>query len=170
MLRIGQWVKNRILLIDPGFYSYRLFSRIDENGGYFVSRLKSNASPLILKTNSTHRGRAIDLHGKHLKGVLDKLKREMLDVEVEVQFKRRAYRGVATTDTKRFRMVAVYNGDEEKYHLYITSILTEMLNAEEIAKLYSARWEVEILFKELKSKYALDLVPTSNPMVIEALI
>ena len=29
-----------------------------------------------------------------------------------------------------------------------------------------ARWEVEILFKELKSKYALDVVPTSNPQVI----
>ncbi|MCQ8903646.1 MAG: transposase [Methanothrix sp.] len=63
----------------------------------------------------------------------------------------RAYRGVAATDTKRFRMVAVYNEDEEKYHLYITNILTEMLNAEEIAKLYSARWGVEILFKNSKA-------------------
>lgn len=170
MLRIGRWVKDRILLIDLGFYSYRLFSRIDENGGYFVSRLKSNANPLIIKTNSVHRGRAIDLQGKHLKDVLGKLKREMLDADVEVKFKRRAYRGVAKIDTKRFRIVAVYNEDEDRYHFYITNIPTERLNAEEIAKLYSARWEVEILFKELKSKYALDLVPTSNPMVIEALI
>jgi putative transposase len=29
---------------------------------------------------------------------------------------------------------------------------------------------VEILFKELKSKYALDVVPTANPRVIEAFI
>jgi putative transposase len=29
---------------------------------------------------------------------------------------------------------------------------------------------VEILFKELKSRYALDMVPTSNPQVIEAMI
>jgi IS4 transposase len=29
---------------------------------------------------------------------------------------------------------------------------------------------VEILFKELKSKYALDIIPTSNPQVIEAFI
>ena len=29
---------------------------------------------------------------------------------------------------------------------------------------------VEILFKELKSKYALDVVPTANPQVIEAFI
>ncbi|MGD0955162.1 MAG: transposase [Methanotrichaceae archaeon] len=38
-----------------------------------------------------------------------------------------------------------------------------MLKPEEVARLYGARWEVEILFKELKSKYALDVVPTANP-------
>ena len=47
---------------------------------------------------------------------------------------------------------------------------TDLLKAEEVARLYGARWEVEILFKELKSKYALDVVPTSNPQVIEAFI
>ena len=32
------------------------------------------------------------------------------------------------------------------------------------------RWEAEILFKELKSKYVLDVVPTANQQVIEAFI
>lgn len=67
-------------------------------------------------------------------------------------------------------MVAVYNDEDEKYHLYFTNISLDLLKPEEIARLYGARWEVEILFKELKSKCALDVVPTANPQIIEASI
>jgi putative transposase len=169
-LKIGPWIKDRILLIDLGFYKYQVFTRIKENGGYFVSRLKSNANPLIIETNRTYRGRSIDVRGKHLQDVLKDLKRQVLDVEVEVSFNRRAYRGKEKKDNERFRMVAVYNEDEDKYHLYITNLSPDLLEPEEVARLYGARWEVEILFKELKSKYALDVVPTSNPQVIEAFI
>jgi IS4 transposase len=169
-LKIGPWIKDRILLIDLGFYKYQVFTRIKEYGGYFVSRLKSNANPLIIESYRTHRGRSIDVRGKLLQDVLKNLKRQVLDVEVEVAFNRRAYRGKETKDSERFRLVAVYNEDEDKYHLYITNLSTDLLQAEEVARLYGARWEVEILFKELKSKYALDVVPTSNPQVIEAFI
>ena len=169
-LKIGPWIRDRILLIDLGFYKYQVFTRIKENGGYFVSRLKSNANPLIIETNRSHRGRSIDVQGKHLQDVLKNLKRKVLDVEVEVTFNRRAYQDKEKKDNERFRMVAVYNEDDDKYHLYITNLSTDLLEPEEVARLYGARWEVEILFKELKSKYALDVVPTSNPQVIEAFI
>ena len=112
----------------------------------------------------------MDVRGKHLQDVLKDLKRQVLDVEVEVNFNRRAYRGKEKRDIERFRLVAIYNEDEDKYHMYITNISPELLGPEEVARLYGARWEVEILFKELKSRYALDMVPTSNPQVIEAMI
>ena len=169
-LKIGPWIKDRILLIDLGFYKYQMFTRIKENGGYFVSRLKSNANPLIIEANRSYRGRSIDVRGKHLQDILKDLKRQVLDVDVEVAFNRRAYRGKEKTDNERFRLVAVYNEDEDKYHLYITSLSPDLLEPQEVARLYGARWEIEILFKELKSKYALDVVPTTNPQVVEAFI
>ena len=169
-LRIGPWVKDRILLIDLGFYKHQIFARIEENGGYFVSRLKSNANPLIVSTNRTWRGRTTDVVGKRLSEVLPKLKRQVLDVEVEVEFKRRKHNGKQRKDTKRFRLVAVYNAEEKKYHVYITNIASNRLDAEDIAVLYSARWEIEQIFKELKSRYGLDVLPTSNPQVVEALL
>jgi IS4 transposase len=169
-LKIGPWIRDRILLIDLGFYKYQIFTRIKENGGCFVSRLKSNANPLIIETNRTYRGRSIDVRGKHLQDILKDLKRQVLDVEAEVTFNRRAYRGKEKKDNERFRLVAVYDEDDDKYHLYITNLSPDLLKPEEVARLYGARWEVEILFKELKSKYALDVVPTSNPQVIEAFI
>ena len=58
----------------------------------------------------------------------------------------------------------------EKYHTYITNIPVDRLDGEDIATLYSARWEVELIFKELKSRYGIDILPMSNPQVVEALI
>ena len=169
-LRIGPWIKDRILLIDLGFYKHNTFARIDENGGYFVSRLKSKVDPLIIGTNRTFRGRSIDVVGKRLSEVLPKLKRQVIDVEVEVEFKRRAYNGKQKGDAKRFRLVAPYNAEVKKYHMYITNIPVERLDGEEIAVLYSARWEIELIFKELKSRYGIDILPTSNPEIVEALL
>lgn len=169
-LRIGPWIKNRILLIDLGFYKYQLFARIKENGGYFVSRLKGNADPLIVSVNRTWKGRSVNVQGKKLNEVLPKLKRQTLDVNVEIVFKRRKYNGKQRNDSKIFRLVAVLNEETGKYHTYITNISSDVLEAEDIAKLYGARWDIELVFKELKSRYALDVVNTTNPQIVEAYI
>ncbi len=169
-LRIGPWIKDRILLIDLGFYKHQLFARIKQNGGSFVSRLKGNANPLIIDVYNTCPGNSIDVKGKYLREILPKLKRQVLDVEVEVSFKRQKYNGKKRMDTERFRLVAVYNEDEEKYHVYLTDIFSDVLGPEDIAKLYGARWDIELIFKELKSRYDLDVVNTRNPQIIEAYI
>lgn len=169
-LRIGPWIENRILLFDLGYYMHQLFARIEKNKGFFVSRLKAVAKPLIIASNSTCRGNSVNIVGKDLREVLPKLKRQILDVVVEIKLKRREYRGKQSADTARFRLVAVYNNEEKKYHLYITNISPDVLTAEEIAKLYAARWEIELVFKELKSKYALDVIKTTKKFIVEALI
>ncbi|MDJ1421944.1 MAG: IS4 family transposase [Candidatus Methanoperedens sp.] len=127
-LRMGPWIKDRILLIDLGFYKHQLFARIKENGGHFVSRLKGNADPLITGVYNTCRGNSIDVVGKRLSEVLPKLKRQ------------------------------------------ITDITQDVLGPEDVAKLYGARWEIELIFKELKSRYALDVVNTKNAQIVEAYI
>jgi IS4 transposase len=169
-LRIGPWIKNRILLFDQGFYKYQLFTRITEYGGFFLTRVKANADPTIIQVYSTCRGRAMDLVGKPVSEVLPKVKRQVVDAEVEVSFRRRTYNGKRKGDTSRFRLVMVYNEEDEKYHTYLTNISSDILNAEEIAKLYGARWHIELIFKELKSRYGIDILPTANPEIVEALL
>ena len=171
-LGIGPWIKDRILLIDLGFYKHLLFAKIKENEGYFVSRLKGNADPLIIDLYNTCRGNSIDVKGKYLSEILPKLKRQVLDVEVEISFKRPNYNGKSKTrmDTERFRLVAVYNIDEENYHVYLTNISNDDLTPEDVAKLYGARWDIELIFKELKSRYDLDVVNTKNPQIVEAYV
>jgi len=169
-LKIGPWVKDIILLIDLGFYKYQLFSRIVENGGSFVSRLKSNSNPLIIGINQVGNCHGIDLNGKHLKDIELEKSDAIFDVNVEVSFDRRSYRGESKKDNKIFRLVAVYNPEAEEHHFYLTNISPPILNASEIAAVYAARWEVELIFKELKSRYELDHIRTKSTYAIEALI
>ena len=140
-LRIGPWVRDRIFLIDLGFFKYGVFDRIDKYHGSFVSRLKSNANPTIITLNQKCRGNSISVEGKKLKDILPHLKRGILDVMVEVKFKRRKYMGKQTTVIKLFRVVAVLNKETGDYHVYMTNIPVERLSAEDIASLYGARWE-----------------------------
>jgi putative transposase len=169
-IRIGPWVKGIVLLMDLGYFKYQVFARIAENFGFYISRLKGNADPIIVSVNNVCRGNCIDVIGKHLREVLPNLKRQILDVKVEVIVRRRRYNGKQHIEKKQFRLIAVYNEEMCKYHIYITNLTCDMLNAEEIAALYRARWEIELIFKEMKTHYCLDDIHTKNPEVVEVLV
>jgi IS4 transposase len=170
-LKIGPWIKDRILLVDLGFYKTQLFARVEENGGYFVSRIRKNMDPVIVSIEEgVPEKKRNEFIGKTVNKCIEQLSGENIDAIVKIAFKRRAYKGKQKNDEMKVRLVAVYNEEEEKYHIYITNIQKDVLNAKDIAKLYGARWDIELLFKELKSKYALDVLETKNVQVIEALI
>jgi putative transposase len=169
-LKVGSWVKNSVLLIDLGYYKHQAFARVEENGGYYLTRLHALVNPRLLRSLRVHRGAAIELEGKRWKDIESHLRREVLDAEVEIDFPRRKYGGRQTRDTLTARLVAVWNEEARKYHVYLTNLPVETLRAEEVASLYGCRWEIELVFKELKGEYALDRVNTSNRHVVEALL
>ena len=39
LFKTGAWMRGRLFLLDLGFFKYHRFARIDENGGFFVSKL-----------------------------------------------------------------------------------------------------------------------------------
>ncbi len=69
----------------------------------------------------------------------------------------------------RCRLVGIRNEESGKYHLYVTNVPPETLSAEEVADVYGARWLIELFFRELKSAYALDSMPSSKAHIVEAL-
>ena len=120
--------------------------------------------------NQVHNNRGIELKRNYLKDIKLENCDDIFDVDVEVSFDRRSYRGKSKKDNIKFRLVAVYNSEADDHHLYLTNISPDVLDANEIAALYAARWEIELIFKELKSRYALDMITTKSPYAIEALI
>jgi IS4 transposase len=164
----GRWVSGALVLFDLAFYDFWLLNRIDANDGWFVSRVKSNANFEIVEELRDWSGNSIPLEGKQLQDVLDDLQREEIDVRVELSYDLK--RGSRRSATRTFRMVGLLDDADEEYHLFLTNLAAEDYSAPDIAQLYRARWEIELLFKELKSKFRIDEINTTEIYVIEALI
>jgi len=147
-----------------------MFDCIDRNGGRFVSRLPLSANPRIVAVHRQHRGRAIALEGCKLDEVADRLKRGELDVEVEVEFQRRVYAGRRRRDRRRLRLVGLRDPSDGLYWFYLTNIVSDELTVSEVAQLYACRWQVELIFRQLKSRYGLEELPSSKAEAVEALI
>lgn len=169
-LSTGKWFAGSLLLYNQGFFDFRTMNLTDANGDWFVTRLMPNANPRIVEESRDWRGNTISLTGKQLHDVLDDLHREVIDVRIEVSFRRRVYNGSRSSAPRTFRLIGIWNVESEKCHLYVTNLPVADYNASNIAQLFRTRWKVELLFKELKSTYNLDQIPTSNPVVVEALI
>jgi IS4 transposase len=165
-LVIDDWVRGKLLIFDLGYYQFQLFRRIVQKRGHFISRLKENANPKIV---AVHVGSS-DFVGQRLQEVLSGLRREVLDVEVEVVCTARAYKGFQSRTKVTFRVVAIRDTEERDYHCYITSLPKEVASAIEVARIYAARWGIELLFKELKSGYRIDQLVSSRKEVVEVLI
>ena len=169
-LGIGRWVAGRLLLFDLGYFRWQLFDRIRANGGYFISRLRDDVNPMIVAENRRWRGASRKLTGRRLREVKEGLAREVVDLLVEVELVRRTYLGKSSRERVIFRVVGVRHGDAREHHWYVTNVPVTVLAPEEIATTYAARWEVELVFRELKSHLRLAQFASRRRVVVEALV
>lgn len=169
-IKLGSWVKDHLLLFDLGYFKGAIFQKIKDLGGHFITRLKSNVNVEIISNNRPCRGRSVELEGKQLKDVLGQLKRGILDLQIALPCNYRKYAGKARKTTTEVRLVGILNEETDEYHLYITDLSASQFTAEHIAALYRGRWSVELLFKELKSRYSLQTILSENPEVVKAMI
>lgn len=170
ILRAGKWVRDRLLLFDLGYYRFQLFACIDREGGYFISRLKDGANPLITAVFQNLHGRKVQLVGEYLQDVLKNLKKKVIDIEVELSFRKQSYRGKKSGGKFRCRLVGVWNDEKKRYHLYLTNIMPDRMSAEDIARTYCARWLVELAFRTLKGEFRIDQMPSAKRHVVETLL
>jgi len=153
----GRWVKGALSLFDLGYYGHAVFRTIHDAGGFFVSRMKGHANPHVV---SLRRGRkTIPLDGLRLREL--KIDEDVLDVDAVFGEGKAA---------RTYRVVGIREPVSNTWRFYVTNLVAEEFAAEEIAALYRLRWEIELLFKEMKSAYRLDEVPTSKPATARCLI
>lgn len=169
-LKLGSWVQDSLLLIDLGYYQFARFARVEQLGGYFISRVKTGANPTIIESLRVHRGQKVPVEGEKLQDVLPRFQRKVIDLEVRVRFQPRVYRGERHTREQTLRLIGVWNDEEGKYHLYFTNLAPDQLSAEAIAEAYRLRWQVELLFRALKSIHGLGKIRTLNPHAVVGLV
>jgi hypothetical protein len=68
------------------------------------------------------------------------------------------------------RLVGLRDERTDEYHLYVTNIPPDKLAPEDIASTYAARWLIELAFRELKSQYRADQMPSRKRHIVEALL
>jgi len=116
----------------------------------------------------SHRPQHEHLIGLKLRDAQDAAAFEMLDVDAEMGFMDKANKFRHHRIT--FRFVAVYNEWARQWHRYVTNASPSMLAAEHFTAVYAARWEIELLFRELKTHYRLDHEPRGNRFISESLL
>jgi putative transposase len=173
-LKFGDWVEDTLVMFDLSYLDYARFARIEQNDGWFVSRLKVNANPEIIDELRTWRGDTIDLEGRHLQEVLPDLYRQIIDVTGTVGADRDdphlpydvrvvGVRHENDEDTDRATEV---DADHE-YHLYATNLPADTFAPRVLAALYSNRWSIETVIDELKSVFGLDEISVRRETGVE---
>lgn len=130
-----------LYIFDLGYWTYELFDTIIDRQQHFISRLKGNCNPLILEV---YVGKA-DWVGRRLKDIT--LTGHTVDCLVNVTSANPANPQMR----HNVRLVGQWITKDQEWHLYITSLLTWPKYPQAlIIDLYRLRWQIEILFRNLK--------------------
>ena len=105
-------IAGKLLLFDLGYWDYGLLLRIDVAGGFFLSRVKSNAA---LRIESVVSGLSECWVGCRLSEFKPKRKKKEI-IEARGKVMHGDLSGV-------FRLIGFWNPVEKKYHWYITNTL-----------------------------------------------
>lgn len=138
--------KGKIAVFDKGYNDYKTFDEFTQNNIYFVTRLKSNATYETVVEN--------DIPSHIDAGVL---KDEIIKVEVKDNGKY-----LKTTELRR---IAYWDDEHKRCFEFITNICG--MNAGHIALIYKKRWQIELLFKQLKQNFPLKYFLGDNENAIK---
>ncbi len=149
-------LKEVLVIFDLGYFDYGLLFSIQEVGGFYLCRLKSNASICI---KEVVQGLSKKHIGKSLLSI--KLKRKRTDIiEVKAQ---KLHNG----NILNCRVIGFWNPVERSYHWYITNL---KIGAYIIYPLYRIRWQIELIFKGCKNSLNANQITSNNKNIIENLL
>jgi IS4 transposase len=123
-----------IYVFDKGYNDYLAFSRFSENKTGFVTRQKDNASYEELGE--------LDIPDEIHPGVI---KDEKIQVEVKLKNGKKK--------KLKLRRIAFWDDANKRLFIYITNLFD--IRADLVAALYKIRWQIELLYKQLKQNFPL---------------
>jgi IS4 transposase len=145
--------KNVLYIMDLGYWDYDLLKRIMKQSSFFVMRLKDGADVTILEFRCKGY-KALEGHRMKLSELIDNgnLGGDTFDAVIQLG------------DIWKIRLVGLKH--EGEWYFYVTNITDEEFTAQVIYYVYTLRWEVELLFKDLKSGINLRNITTRNENAI----
>lgn len=125
--------ENTIYIFDKGYNDYKAFEHFTTQKTGFVTRIKDNAQYISIEK--------LDIGERIHNGVLED---EIIEIDVK--------KGKEISKL-RLRKVTFYDRVNKREFEFLTNLFD--LRADLIAALYKLRWQIELLFKQLKQNFPL---------------
>ena len=137
--------EHTVYIFDKGYNDYKAFEHFTNQKTGFVTRIKENAKFELTQTN--------DIPENIHSGVLSD---EIIEVEVNKE-------GVKTT--LKLRKIKYYDREHKRSFEFISNLFD--FRADTIAALYKIRWQIELLFKQIKQNSPLKYFLGDNENAIK---
>ena len=137
--------ENTIYVFDKGYNDYKAFEHFTTQKTGFVTRIKDNASYRSIEK--------LDIGERIHNGVLED---EIIEIDVK--------KGKEISKL-RLRKVTFYDRANKREFEFLTNLFE--LRADLIAVLYKIRWQIELLFKQLKQNFPLKYFLGDNENAIK---
>lgn len=160
--------RGTLWLFDKGFVAYDRLRDIDTAGQFFLCpmRLNGNAAVERFRLAPLHARRALKAASKEvwLRTLLPRAKKigRNWDLDVVVWPKTMA----RSRQAVRVRLVIVPGPDGEQ-RPYLTNLPADRWSPSVLREVYRLRWQIELVFKELKQDLNLRAVPSKDPCAVQ---
>ena len=163
LMSVGPFCDGKLLLFDLAYYQGKLFRKIIEHGGHFLCRVKKDANFRVVQAEKN-----IWIGRRH-KDLMEEMHGTSFEVVVDYQ-----YRQIPDGDRQKrhlpLRLIAVWCAEVGRHRLYLTSATPTQLSTKAAPAIYAMRWEIELLFRELKSQLRIEDMPSGNKAATECLV
>jgi putative transposase len=131
-------VPGTINVFDKGYFDFNWWYKIHTANAFFVSRMKKNTSYIVEKENDLPPGTRPEVESDQL-----------------IRLKNKNPRGgkVNLLAGTILRLIKYQDPINQKTYFFVSNLLES--SAEEIAKFYKIRWDIELFFKWLKQNLKL---------------
>jgi hypothetical protein len=136
---------NTIYVFDKGYNDYKAFKRFSENQTGFVTRIKDNAVYQTIQIN--------DIDDNIHSGVLE-------DQIIEITVKENLIESKL-----KLRKIRFYDRVLKREFEFITNLFE--MRADLVSAIYKLRWQIELLFKQLKQNFPLKYFIGDNENAIK---
>ena len=165
-LKLYEWLPGDVVLADAGYARAPQLKAVVEKGAEFVVRCPPTSVRMLLKTGEKlniaaelqkHEGQrvvtipvTIDSKGVKLEAYLHAYR---LSESAAQEARRKKLRSASKRSRPTPKADTIYLAG---WMILLTSFKPEQMSAESIGKLYTARWQIEIVIKRLKSVLNID--------------
>lgn len=147
-----------LLLADAGYFDKAYFDKLCHSGAYFVMRAGKHINPQVLS--------GVNCSGKALKTIKT---RKLKEIQNKLP-KNQSFELSIRWENQLYRLIGFWVADQKCFSYLITNLPKSDFGLQDVGSLYRLRWQIELLFKELKSHNNLKKFNTKNANIIKTLI